>query len=478
MKIRRRRALLGAAAGVLTLGCKRSRDPVVPQIWDEAPVPERAEALGKLAPPWPAPARAVLSTGLLTYWLTEPAASLAHVRLLIPDHDGAPLPAAVVASVSRALLVEVRRRLGGAGARVAVEHGPGRLELVLHGPAASVPRMGRALASTLSLNLGNTKQLGKLTRARDRVGKTARPATSRDLAAAVTVSQLLQQPLDTQRIPAGRVSSVASSTLARAWQSIIDPRRCALIVHAPQTPEQAPNVLAALDRWVGQGKVDTVETALGRLRWSAPELPTPQNLLTDDGAPILLPSEPSSDGGALVVGRKIDTPSISARAIARLAQRIAGEELDVRLSISGPQAIFTATISVTDRNAEARAQRLIEDLASFGQKRQPQQRLFQATQLWLGARVVQASLQGEDWTRLWSESIDLADDEPGVPRALAADATQMLAVEAEPLSAWMKQSLDPRLGQPGWSWAVAGATPRMERQLSRVAEVVRIASQS
>jgi hypothetical protein len=101
-------------------------------------------------------------------------------------------------------------------------------------------------------------------------------------------------------------------------------------------------------------------------------------------------------------------------------------------------------------------------------ERQPRQRLYQAAQLWLGARVVQASLDGEDWTALLSEAMDLSVRDEDVVGALARDAGSMLEPDPEALQAWMRRWLDPRSGEPGWRWVVAGATDRDLRRLERI----------
>ena len=92
-----------------------------------------------------------------------------------------------------------------------------------------------------------------------------------------------------------------------------------------------------------------------------------------------------------------------------------------------------------------------------------------------GARVVQASLDGEDWTALWSDSMDLATAESDIPRALAADAAAMLAIEPDPLAKWISSNLDPRLGNTSWAWALSGASDDMQRALSRMAKTQPVA---
>lgn len=471
MTVRRRTMLLGAGAAVLA-GCKRNKDPIVPEVWDEAPVPARAEALSKLAPPWPAPARGVLDSGLLTYWLTEPNAGTVHVRLMFPDHDGMPHTAIATRTVLATLRNEVQRRTGRTAVRVETAHRPGRLELSLHGTPRALPRMLSALGLALKPRGVSTRFDRRIVQARERVVRSSGAPSAMHIATSSTIAALLDVPLDTQRVDPALAKNTSAQTLREVWSSVLDPRRSCLVVHANTEPE--PAWLDALGPWQGEGRRESLDDSVARLRWTIPQAENPQQIFTDGGAPLRLTAEAVSGSARMVVGRRVDTKTPQLRAMARLAQRIAGESLDLKLTLAGPQGLFIASTSVTDQNAEARVQSLIEKLAGFGQARQPQQRLFQAAQLWLGARVVQASLNGEDWTQLWSEAMDLADDDAAIPQALAVDASHLLAIESEPLTAWMRSTLDPRLGTPGWQWSLAGASEKMERQLSRVAPTVRV----
>jgi hypothetical protein len=106
-------------------------------------------------------------------------------------------------------------------------------------------------------------------------------------------------------------------------------------------------------------------------------------------------------------------------------------------------------------------------------ERQPRQRLYQAAQLWLGARVVQASLDGEDWTALWSDAMDLAGRDEEIVGALARDAGSMLEPDPGALQAWLRRWLDPRSGEPGWRWVVAGASSQDLQRLTRITPVTK-----
>jgi hypothetical protein len=63
--------------------------------------------------------------------------------------------------------------------------------------------------------------------------------------------------------------------------------------------------------------------------------------------------------------------------------------------------------------------------------------------------MVAASLAGEDWTALWSESLDLAASDGDIAAALARDAQAMLAATPEEVVAWQQRWLDLQTSEPG-----------------------------
>ncbi|MEX1366650.1 MAG: hypothetical protein AB1Z98_26225, partial [Nannocystaceae bacterium] len=179
---------------------------------------------------------------------------------------------------------------------------------------------------------------------------------------------------------------------------------------------------------------------------------------------------PGPEGSpVMLLGRVVPTPRPEDRSLARLAQRLLQEEVDARLVLHGDYAVFVLSVPLSTREPERSATEAIGTLTALATTRQPTQRLFQAAQLWLGARVVQASLAGEDWTALWSEAVDLAPSDEAIAGTLARDAQAMLEPDPEALQAWVAQWLDPRGGQPGWQWLVAGAPDRVVRRLARIA---------
>ncbi len=198
--------------------------------------------------------------------------------------------------------------------------------------------------------------------------------------------------------------------------------------------------------------------------------PATHRLMGKSSAPLrIVRGDPGR--ARIALGRLLETKDAKTRASARLAQRIAQEQLDARLTLAGTHGLFGVTASLSSRRADQEVQRVVETLGELGTTRQPQQRLFQAARLWLGARVVQASLQGEDWTALFSEALDLSDRDASIPGALAADARAMLAVTAQELQTWVGTWLNPRSGQGGWAWVVSGADEVLLRRLSRVAAI-------
>lgn len=463
-----RRRFLSTVAAAALVGCKRQRDPTVPEVWDDAPVPGRTEALAKLAPPWPAPARAVIDNELLTFWLAEKDSPAMHVRLMFPTAKPKPLSAVAVASAAEYLRFELARRLASAGIAVDVQHRPGRVEIGLHGRDDAILQTLKVVGWALGRGDPSTSLLG----ARQRLLGRKTPPAPEELAMALLGARLLGVPLDSQHVDPQRIEAVDRDALVEAWRAMTDPRRSVMVVHAGSDPGAAADALAQLAvAWKGQGRVQSVETSIGRLRPTVKPTAGDKRLLVEGSAPLVASSQARPSGASLVLGRVIPTGDAGVRARTRLVQRVLQEEIDARVSISGAHAVFAVHVALPGGDPDRRARAAVESLVELAGTRHPQQRLFAAAQLWLGARVVQASLDGEDWTALWSESIDLADSDADVPRALAVDATAMLELDAEAVHGWQQQWLDPRGGAPGWQWVVAGADAELLRRLSRLAPI-------
>ena len=152
-------------------------------------------------------------------------------------------------------------------------------------------------------------------------------------------------------------------------------------------------------------------------------------------------------------------------ALARLAQRLLQEEVDARLSVSGPFALLVVRVPLSRAKPRESLAGTVVAMQEFATGLHRPERLRQATELWLGARVVRASLDGEDWTSLWSESLDLADGDEDLRRALANDADLMLSMDSETLKSFTERWFAPRNGEAGWAWVVAGADPETLERL-------------
>jgi hypothetical protein len=441
--------------------------PKVDEVWDEAPAVGHAEALASLAPPWPTPTRAVLDSGLVTFWLHEPGAPVTHLRVLLPTADAEPLRSAAIAAVLQAHLEEAsssraRNRGVGVQARAAFD----RIEISAHGSVEETARMLELVAGVLG---ARAPQAGlESARAAVLAELPARPSTD-ERAVSALVELLLGRPPGSERADKAAVEALDGETLVDGWRALVDPRHAVLVVHSgAPAGDHRPALRQLAERWRGMGRRPVPPSAIARLRGgAAPPDPGQGRLLAEPATPLTVLPGPAGRP-VLVLGRVLPTPTAADRSLARLAQRLLQEELDVRLSIHGDLALFVLRVPLSG-SAERSATEAIDRLAAMAAERQPRQRLYQAAQLWLGARMVQASLDGEDWTALWSDAMDLSARDEDIVGALARDAGTMLEPDPEALQAWLRRWLDPRAGEPGWRWLVAGASDRELQRLGRIA---------
>ena len=206
-----------------------------------------------------------------------------------------------------------------------------------------------------------------------------------------------------------------------------------------------------------------------RLREAPPKKNATTFLLGEQAAAPMQAFEGKPERGnraVVMFGRLIPTPTIEDRALARMCQRLMQEEFDVRLLVAGPVSLLAVKVRVSATDPVLSLERIIARMQKLAEAPQPRNRLTQAAQLWLGARVVEASLAGEDWTSLWSDSIDLAVEDREIFTALARDAQALLELEPEGVQSFMKQWFDPQAGEPGWVWSVAGVNENFRTKLS------------
>jgi len=486
-----RRALLGAGMCCLSLafgaGC-RKREPPKVEIFDETATPAQTEALGSLAPLWPAPERVVLANGLLVHWLHEAETPALHLRLILPTHALKPAlqgtPALVAA---RALALELERMSPRLAVRVELQPGLDRLELALHGVVGETDAVLAGLADALASDPARA-----LAQARRLLLNELRPLDAETLAASELVAALRGSDAASERIDAAslRAQGISDSVLLDAWKALTDPRQALLVVHARARLSEAAGtagVAELADRWRQQvnllagNEARSEPQALLRLRPRQPPASTAKHLTRAPVAPLPRIDPPGSGRPLLVIGRAIPTATARERSLARLVQRRLQEQFDVRLSIAGPWAALSLHIPLAGLGRgkppvdllegteppndpetapqdplTRRLRRELTVIRDVLRLRPTTQDLFQAAQLWLGARMVAASIAGEDWTALWSESLDLAANDGDIAAALARDAQAMLAATPEEVVAWQQRWLDLKTSEPGWAWVLVG----------------------
>ncbi|MCA9690987.1 MAG: hypothetical protein KC636_15380, partial [Myxococcales bacterium] len=289
--------------------------------------------------------------------------------------------------------------------------------------------------------------------------------------------------------------------LRAAWDALLDPRRSLLVVHAGHGSkrEEASAELGALAAaWRRGDEPTATEDAHARLAIGPASGSGGGFLLGEQRAPLHVLESDASGAPVLIFGRVIPTTSPRDRSLARLAQRLLQERLDARLAIVGdtaqlivvlplrgnPRRLSSGALELLglegddDERGDAPAGGAIGQQLERFQKiiraRPPPQRMFQTAELWLGARMVEASLRGEDWTALWTLAIDLSREDQEIAGALARDARGMLDATPEQLLAWQKRWLDPGAGERGWTWVAAGDPKRLAPFLDALGDVERV----
>jgi hypothetical protein len=472
------------------------------EIFDEAATPAQTEALGSLAPPWPAPERVVLANGLLVHWLHEPETPALHVRLLLPTHALRPaLQGAPALLAARALALELEqlaaRPTAGEGARrlatrVELRGAVDRLEVAVHGVAGETGAVLVGIADVLAADPARA-----LAQARRQLAAELRPVDAEALATSEVAAALTGGDAARERVDRAALQDVGDRQLLDAWRALTDPRQALLVVHASGRLADEATTAAATDMAaVWRQKVSLLPgndaaaepQALVRLRRAKGPAPGKQHLTKAPLAELRRVDPPSRGRAQLVLGRAIPTATPRERSLARLAQRRLQEQFDARLVVVGPWSLFTLHVPLAgagkpkknldllesteppkdgepDPGADPLTRRLRRELTSVRdalRARPLTQDLFQSAQLWLGARMVAASVAGEDWTLLWSESLDLASSDGDIAGALARDAQAMLAATPEEVVAWQQRWLDLQASEPGWVWTLVGAEAEVQ----------------
>lgn len=489
----RRGVMVGLALSLaFGAGC-RKRDSTKVEIFDEAATPAQTEALGSLAPPWQAPERVVLANGLLVHWLHEAGTPGVHVRLVLPTHAlkvGLQGAAALVAA--RALELEVEELSPRLAMRSELRTGIDRFEVAMHGVEAETGALLAGLTDVLAADPSKALAAGKR-----QVQAELRPLDPEAQGTSELVAVLTGVAVERERVDGPTVEALTEKQLLDAWRALTDPRQALLVVHAPTKLAEEANAVVTSDvaeRWrqkvslLGGNDGAAEPQALVRLRREGGPVKSTRHVMKAPLAPLRRVDPTSRGRGQLVLGRAIPTATARERSLARVTQRRLQEALDVRLIVSGSWAVFTLHIPLsaagkpkpvvdllegTDPPKDAqpaapddpitrRLRRELTNIRDQLRERPLSQDLFQAAQLWLGARMVAASVDGEDWTALWSESLDLASNDGEIAAALARDAQAMLAATPEEASAWQQKWLDFETSEPGWAWVLVGAEPEVQ----------------
>jgi len=469
---RRRARLLVAMslAGALTGGCRCKQDTLPPVVFEQGSDRAPIDPNSVLAPPWEPPLVAQLDNGAMLHWLREPQNLAFHARVLLPISISADkLSAAATATVIEAIELRLAGRLRRIqDAELDIRSRPGRIELAIHGRDSDAELLLEALAEALA-EAGDAKLLAV---AQGKVLARHRAAEASSLAAAGLVSVLLEHPVAHDYASKQDLVDLSKNRLERAWTMITDPRDALVIVHSghdPSDPAISDAVTRLGSRWkaplgFGSGKPAVTE----RLRESPPKKAQTTYLLTETRAApmrIFMGKTERSGQAVVMLGRLIPTPTPEQRTLARISQRIMQESLDARLLVAGPISLLAVRVRISSTDPVTDLEQIIARMQAFSAETHPGARIDQAAQLWLGARVVEASLAGEDWTALWSESIDLAGDDREIFVALARDAQAMLELEPEQVRAYMAKWFDPQAGEPGWVWVGAGIDDNFKAKL-------------
>lgn len=471
MSARLHRLAFAAAIGFgLAGGCRCEDETLAPVSFDAASDRAPIDPTNVLAPPWQPPLVAQLDNGALMQWLREEGNPAFHVRVLMPTATRSDkLNAAATAAALEAIEVKLGTRLRRIpDARVELSSRPGRVELAVHGRSEDAGRLLVALADTMA-DAGNPKLLAV---AQGKVLARHREAGPSALAAAGLAAALLEHPLSNEYASNQDLVELSKNRLEKGWSLLTDPRDAVVLVHSSLDPEHEDvrEAVARLGtRWKGPlGFGSGKQSVVARLRVDAPKKTPTSFLLTEQNAASMrvFPGTPEHGNRAVVMfGRLIPTPTLEERTIARLAQRLLQEELDVRLLSAGPVSLLAIRVRVSSKDPIASLTKTFEKIQAFIAVVQTRERLETAANLWLGARVVEASLTGEDWTSLWSDSIDLASDDREVFAALARDAQSMLELDPEQVQQYMAKWFNPQAGEPGWVWVAAGVDDNFREKL-------------
>lgn len=457
-------------AGLVATSACRPKDTMKPVDFESLDPNSKAASDTQQTPNWGEirPTRLPSKASLMV--LDEPGTGHIHLRLLVAT-DPAQKAAStmVLAYTAQDALRERVELLRG---RVRIEFGADRLEVVVSGSAANSQRLLDALNGAFE-QIPSAQQLAT-TRGR-LLGELPRPDTMAFAVAGAT-SAVLERPLHTQLVSPDSLLGLKPEDLRGAWARTFSPDRTLLMVH---TDIARANIGPALENFAEtwprkvafanlfRGLSDLINVFHGPPRRERDR--RSKASLNKDPGPIVRTDPPDSTlkgRPTLVIARMVPLPTAEARALARLTQRSLQSTVDARLSIEGTQGVWLYRVSMDStkpaESLSSELRRLREQVRRIPQRWE----LEQAASLWLGARVVRASLHHEDWTAMASESLSLSATDEEIALSLSRDAIAMDEVTPEAVHEFALTYLVPTRDGQAWRWFVSGVDDQALREIN------------
>lgn len=443
--------LLPILAGLNSVGC-RNKETMAPIVLGET-VRNRADAGDQsFGPPWQESAALRLPNHSQLVWLSEEGRERMDLRLMIPlpGPKESKLSAAAIEVVFAVLEKQLRFRSRTASMRLTRNDRPGRIEFAFHGRADQLRHalflIGQSFSASPKVELLSETQ-GQF------VATWIDNPVDHSIAA--QLSELLGVPKRALYGSRNDFAKLDRKSLQKAWKLLTRANRSTLVVHSHAPDEESQRALEALaQRWPdkkadGPNPLQRLYQPAARPQAAKPQAPSLRQ------TPIqLAPSKVLSPTGRItwLASRRLHLPDARSRAFARLAQRTLQHQFDVRLTIHNKEAIWQLRCDLSPE-APIASDELRRYLGSLDQALHEglfHDRVHQAARTWLGARLVENSLQGEDWSALWSESLDLSSKRSEIPLAMQRNGEEMMGAELKAFEAWMQSNIDPSLSRGPW----------------------------
>lgn len=435
------------------LGGCRNKETMAPIVLGDTSTPLDLDGKERFGPPWSKGAVTDLPNHAQLIWLAEKDRERMDLRLVIPlpDQDQEKISSAATEIVLSVLEKQLRYRARTARLRLTRNDLPGRTEFAFHGSSEQLRHALFLIGHGFSAD-PNTKLLSENQGefVASWVDNPIDHATRDQIATllAIEPSSLYGTSKD--------FGQLRSKDLAQAWKLLTSPERCVLLVHgAPPTADDQRYLQALSEQWKASGQPKT--SPLARLFAPANALPkmasAGQSLRQTPLAPT--PTRFVSPTGRVtwLASRRLSLPDAKSRAFARLAQRTLQHQFDVRVVIHNNTGIWQLRkdLSPEPKVAADELRGYLGELDQALHERLVPGRARQAARTWLGARLVQNSLEGEDWTGLWSQSLDLSSKRSEISNALQQNGTHMMQADMKEFEAWMQNNIDPSLARGPWT---------------------------